>query len=235
MCILPRGGGERGLSWQRQARVEGKNKGLEDLRECVRHLFSIGISSPSLTALTAFSAGAVPVGALCNTHPHMMRAVILQVVCSIIWDLFMFEGIISHDLTQFRRCTLTSKDISGLCVQAPFLDVLGTMEDPSLPLTLEDREEWGDPVKNQKHKLSISSYCPLYNITPQVRKMLLICQALKTCSIYPIQAWCVLLTLLYMNRVFCNFTSRATHRFYWQPTATIPGFLCQVFSDTLRG
>ncbi|XP_038592764.1 prolyl endopeptidase-like isoform X1 [Micropterus salmoides] len=123
-----RGGGERGLSWQRQARVEGKQRGVEDLKACLHHLFSLGVSSPLLTALTACSAGAVPVGALCNRHPHMMRAVTLQ---------------------------------------APFLDVLGTMEDPSLPLTLEDREEWGDPVRNPQHRLTISSYCPLYNITPQ--------------------------------------------------------------------
>ncbi|KAA8583586.1 hypothetical protein FQN60_014794 [Etheostoma spectabile] len=105
-----RGGGERGLSWQRQARVEGKQRGVEDLQACLNHLFSLGISSPQLTALTACSAGAVP---------------------------------------------------------APFLDVLGTMEDPSLPLTLEDIEEWGDPVGNPKHRLTISSYCPLHNITPQ--------------------------------------------------------------------
>ncbi|XP_035847849.1 prolyl endopeptidase-like [Sander lucioperca] len=123
-----RGGGERGLSWQRQARVEGKQRGVEDLQACLHHLFSLGVSSPQLTALTACSAGAVPVGALCNRHPHMMRAVTLQ---------------------------------------APFLDVLGTMENPSLPLTLEDREEWGDPVGNPKHRLTISSYCPLHNITPQ--------------------------------------------------------------------
>ncbi|XP_018552551.1 prolyl endopeptidase-like isoform X1 [Lates calcarifer] len=123
-----RGGGERGLSWQRQAREEGKQKGVEDLQACLQHLFSLGFSSPSLTALTAHSAGAVPVGALCNKHPHMMRAVTLQ---------------------------------------APFLDVLGTMEDPSLPLTLEDREEWGDPIGNPKHRLTITSYCPLCNITPQ--------------------------------------------------------------------
>ncbi|XP_041803268.1 prolyl endopeptidase-like [Chelmon rostratus] len=123
-----RGGGERGLSWQRQARVEGKQRGVEDLQACLHHLFSSGVSSPSLTALTACSAGAVPVGALCNKHPHIMQAVTLQ---------------------------------------APFLDVLGTMEDPSLPLTLEDREEWGDPVGNPKHRLAISSYCPLHNITPQ--------------------------------------------------------------------
>ncbi|XP_071336258.1 prolyl endopeptidase-like isoform X3 [Trachinotus anak] len=73
-----RGGGERGLSWQRQAREEGKQKGVEDLQACLQHLFSLGVSSPSLTALTACSAGAVPVGALCNRQPHMMRAVTLQ-------------------------------------------------------------------------------------------------------------------------------------------------------------
>ncbi|CAB1460271.1 unnamed protein product [Pleuronectes platessa] len=123
-----RGGGEKGLSWQRQAREERKLKGVEDLHACLQHLFSLGVSSPSLTALKACSAGAVPVGALCNRHPHMIRAVTLQ---------------------------------------APFLDVLGTMEDPSLPLTLEDREEWGDPLGNPRHRLSISSYCPLHNITPQ--------------------------------------------------------------------
>lgn len=53
-------------------------------------------------------------------------------------------------------------------LQAPFLDVLGTMEDQSLPLTLEDRDEWGDPVANPKDRLSIASYCPRHNITPQV-------------------------------------------------------------------
>ncbi|CAF97079.1 unnamed protein product [Tetraodon nigroviridis] len=130
-----RGGGERGLSWHRQAGVERKITGVEDLRECLRHLFSTGVSCPSLTALTAFSAGAVPVGALCNTHPHMMRAVTLQ---------------------------------------APFLDVLGTMEDPSLPLTVEDREEWGDPVTHPQHRLSISSYCPVHNITPQLYPSILL-------------------------------------------------------------
>lgn len=76
---LSRGGGERGLSWQRQAQVEGKMRGVEDLQACLQHLFSVGISSPSLTALTACSAGAVPVGALCNKNPNLMRAITLHV------------------------------------------------------------------------------------------------------------------------------------------------------------
>ncbi|XP_054655413.1 prolyl endopeptidase-like isoform X2 [Dunckerocampus dactyliophorus] len=123
-----RGGGERGLAWQRQARVEGKLKGIEDLQACLHHLFSSGVSSPSLTALAACSAGAVPVGALCNSRPDMMQAAVLQ---------------------------------------SPFLDVLQTMDDAELPLTVEDREEWGDPIGNPKHRLAIASYCPVHNITPQ--------------------------------------------------------------------
>ncbi|XP_077437461.1 prolyl endopeptidase-like isoform X2 [Vanacampus margaritifer] len=123
-----RGGGECGLTWQRRARVEGKHRAVEDLQACLDHLFSLGVSSPSRTVLTARSAGAVPVGALCNRRPDMMRAVMLQ---------------------------------------SPFLDVLGTMEDPKLPLTVEDREEWGDPLENPQHRLSIASYCPVHNITPQ--------------------------------------------------------------------
>ncbi|XP_075902331.1 prolyl endopeptidase-like [Nelusetta ayraudi] len=123
-----RGGGERGLAWHREARVERKPRGVDDLAACLLFLFSSGVSSPSLAALTACSAGAVPVGALCNSRPHLMRAVSLQ---------------------------------------APFLDVLGTLQDPSLPLTLEDREEWGDPAANPQHRLAISSYCPLSNIAAQ--------------------------------------------------------------------
>lgn len=123
-----RGGGECGLSWHRQARIEGKQKSVDDLVACLHHLFSSGVSSSSLTALTACSAGAVPVGALCNLHPHLIKAVTLQ---------------------------------------APFLDLLGTLEDSHLPLTIEDREEWGDIVGNPAHKLTIAKYCPLHNITPQ--------------------------------------------------------------------
>ncbi|KAM6956561.1 prolyl endopeptidase-like [Aplochiton taeniatus] len=123
-----RGGGERGLSWHRQGRVEGKLRGLEDLAACLQLLFSLEVSSPSLAGLSACSAGAVLAGALCNTHPHLLRAVTLQ---------------------------------------APFVDVLGSMSDPSLPLTLEEREEWGDPLAEPRHQHTVASYCPCHNVTPQ--------------------------------------------------------------------
>lgn len=42
------------------------------------------------------------------------------------------------------------------------------MEAAGLPRTLEDREEWGDPVKDPRHRRAIASYCPVHNVTPQV-------------------------------------------------------------------
>lgn len=54
--------------------------------------------------------------------------------------------------------------------KAPFLDVLNTMMDTTLPLTLEELEEWGNPSSDEKHKNYIKSYCPYQNIKPQVVK-----------------------------------------------------------------
>lgn len=34
-------------------------------------------------------------------------------------------------------------------LDVPFLDVLGAMCDPSLPLTVKERPEWGDPLASQ--------------------------------------------------------------------------------------
>ncbi|KAK2506320.1 LOW QUALITY PROTEIN: hypothetical protein MC885_020844 [Smutsia gigantea] len=51
--------------------------------------------------------------------------------------------------------------------EAPFLDVLNTMMDTTLPLTLEELEEWGNPSSDEKHKNYIKRYCPYQNIKPQ--------------------------------------------------------------------
>uniref|UniRef100_A0A8C5W633 Prolyl endopeptidase n=1 Tax=Microcebus murinus TaxID=30608 RepID=A0A8C5W633_MICMU len=123
-----RGGGELGLQWHADGRLTKKLNGLADLEACIKTLHSQGFSQPSLTALTAFSAGGVLVGALCNSNPALLRAVTLE---------------------------------------APFLDVLNTMMDTTLPLTLEELEEWGNPSSDEKHKNYIKRYCPYQNIKPQ--------------------------------------------------------------------
>ncbi|XP_058005207.1 uncharacterized protein LOC110666611 isoform X2 [Hevea brasiliensis] len=48
----------------------------------------------------------------------------------------------------------------------PFVDVLTTMLDPSIPLTTEEWEEWGDPQKEEFY-FYMKSYSPVDNVNPQ--------------------------------------------------------------------
>ncbi|XP_041571339.2 prolyl endopeptidase-like isoform X2 [Taeniopygia guttata] len=123
-----RGGGEQGLSWHRDGCQQNKLKGLHDLRACIILLHQLGFSQPKRTALAAASAGGVLAGALCNTDPALIRAMVLQ---------------------------------------APFVDVLNTMMKTHLPLTIEEQEEWGNPLEDEKCMKYIKSYCPYQNIKPQ--------------------------------------------------------------------
>lgn len=51
----------------------------------------------------------------------------------------------------------------------PFLDVLNTMLDPSLPLTAQEYEEWGNPATDRSAFERIRSYSPYDNIKEGAR------------------------------------------------------------------
>jgi oligopeptidase B len=51
--------------------------------------------------------------------------------------------------------------------EVPFVDCLTTMLDPSLPLTTNEWEEWGDPVSDPEAYGWIKSYSPYDNIRPE--------------------------------------------------------------------
>jgi oligopeptidase B len=46
----------------------------------------------------------------------------------------------------------------------PFVDVINTMTDASLPLTAGEWEEWGNPVQNKEHFAYMKSYSPYDNL-----------------------------------------------------------------------
>jgi oligopeptidase B len=50
-------------------------------------------------------------------------------------------------------------------LQGPFLDVLNTSLDPTLPLTVPEYLEWGDPRKKEEYE-NLKSYCPYTNLAP---------------------------------------------------------------------
>uniref|UniRef100_UPI0036D7C6F4 S9 family peptidase n=1 Tax=Photorhabdus sp. RM322S TaxID=3342825 RepID=UPI0036D7C6F4 len=61
----------------------------------------------------------------------------------------------------------------GVVAQVPFVDAVTTMLDPSIPLTVGEYEEWGNP-ENKEDYLRIKSYSPYDNIKHQRYPNLLI-------------------------------------------------------------
>lgn len=53
--------------------------------------------------------------------------------------------------------------LAGVVAEVPFLDVLNTMLDPTLPLTVGEYLEWGNPQQRQAYRW-IASYAPYENI-----------------------------------------------------------------------
>jgi oligopeptidase B len=56
---------------------------------------------------------------------------------------------------------------AGIVAQVPFVDALNTILDPSLPLTVTEWEEWGNPLESAQVYAYMKSYTPYENITAQ--------------------------------------------------------------------
>jgi oligopeptidase B len=63
---------------------------------------------------------------------------------------------------------LAPRDFAGIVAQVPFVDALNTILDPSLPLTVIEWEEWGDPLHDPDVYAYMKSYTPYENVTGQV-------------------------------------------------------------------
>jgi len=56
---------------------------------------------------------------------------------------------------------------AGIVAEVPFVDVLNTILDDTLPLTPPEWPEWGDPIRDAKAFETIRSYSPYDNVTAQ--------------------------------------------------------------------
>ena len=65
----------------------------------------------------------------------------------------------------------------GVVAQVPFVDVLTTMLDESIPLTTGEFEEWGNP-QDETYYRYMKSYSPYDNVQPQVYPHLLVTSGL---------------------------------------------------------
>ena len=55
---------------------------------------------------------------------------------------------------------------NGIVAQVPYVDVITTMSDPSIPLTTGEYLEWGNPA-NKEEYFYMKSYSPYDNVTAQ--------------------------------------------------------------------
>lgn len=62
---------------------------------------------------------------------------------------------------------LAPERFAGVIAAVPFVDVLNTMSDPSLPLTPPEWPEWGNPLLDPEAYDYILSYSPYDNIAPR--------------------------------------------------------------------
>jgi oligopeptidase B len=61
---------------------------------------------------------------------------------------------------------LSPGDYRGIVAQVPFVDVVTTMLDDSIPLTTNEYDEWGNPQEREEYEYMLS-YSPYDNVLPQ--------------------------------------------------------------------
>jgi oligopeptidase B len=82
-------------------------------------------------------------------------------------------GLLMGAVMNFRPDLFTS-----VIAEVPFVDVLNTMSDPTLPLTVTEYDEWGNP-QDPKYYDYIASYSPYDNVTDKQYPNLLVTAGLN--------------------------------------------------------
>lgn len=83
------------------------------------------------------------------------------------------EGASAGGLLMGAVLNLCPEKIRFAILDVPFVDVLNTMLDPSLPLTSGEYDEWGDPNRAEDFS-TILSYSPYDNVRPAVYPTVLV-------------------------------------------------------------
>jgi oligopeptidase B len=99
------------------------------------------------------------------------------------------EALIAQGYTSKERLAITGASAGGLLMGAvtnlrpdlfkvvvakvPFVDVLNTMSDKSLPLTVGEFEEWGNPEVKEEYEY-MRQYCPYTNVTAKAYPTMLV-------------------------------------------------------------
>ncbi|MBU8816014.1 S9 family peptidase [Mycolicibacterium goodii] len=76
---------------------------------------------------------------------------------------------------------------AGILAQVPFVDALTTILDPSLPLTVTEWDEWGNPLEDPEVYRYMKSYSPYENVTAQDYPPILAMTSLNDTRVYYVE------------------------------------------------
>jgi oligopeptidase B len=104
-------------------------------------------------------------------------------------DHLVAEGVTSRDRLVIRGGSAGGLLIGGVLnlrpdvaavavAEVPFVDVVTTMSDPSIPLTVIEYDEWGDPTQPEFAEV-MASYSPYDNVRPEPYPALLVTAGLN--------------------------------------------------------
>ncbi|MCM2256615.1 MAG: S9 family peptidase [Vicinamibacteria bacterium] len=88
-------------------------------------------------------------------------------------DRLAIEGGSAGGLLMGAVCNLRPELFRVVVSKVPFVDVINTMMDASLPLTAGEWEEWGDPRQDADYR-HMKSYCPYTNLRAQAYPTMLV-------------------------------------------------------------
>jgi oligopeptidase B len=88
-------------------------------------------------------------------------------------DRLAVHGGSAGGLTVAAAVNLRPDLFRAVLLQVPFVDVLNTMSDPSLPLTVGEFEEWGNPANPEEYEY-LKSYCPYTNLSARAYPAMLV-------------------------------------------------------------
>ncbi|PWR06046.1 oligopeptidase B [Micromonospora acroterricola] len=81
-------------------------------------------------------------------------------------DRLVARGASAGGLLMGAVANLAPDAFAGIVAQVPFVDALTSILDPSLPLTVTEWEEWGNPLEDPEVYAYMKSYTPYENVAP---------------------------------------------------------------------
>jgi oligopeptidase B len=88
-------------------------------------------------------------------------------------DRMVARGGSAGGLLMGAIANLAPEAFAGVVAEVPFVDALNSILDPSLPLTVIEWEEWGNPLESAEVYHYMKSYTPYENVTQQAYPQIL--------------------------------------------------------------